>query len=176
MYLILNSSTSATADALIGELFELNGTGTLTAYLSLDADWDIAGNSWNIFSYVCVYCNTGLADIDSFQGVQNSNSFEDLLLVASSLFSNVSSIMVNIEWYILASLTGSSLGFIDLLNTATIFVETTETLVAEASDSLFLSNAAFGSEIPLPAALPLFLSALGAMGFLGWLRKKSAAI
>ena len=31
------------------------------------------------------------------------------------------------------------------------------------------------SEVPLPAALPLFATGLGALGLLGWRRKKKAA-
>jgi hypothetical protein len=31
------------------------------------------------------------------------------------------------------------------------------------------------SDVPLPAALPLFATGLGALGLLGWRRKKNAA-
>jgi hypothetical protein len=37
------------------------------------------------------------------------------------------------------------------------------------------STLTFAAETPLPAALPLFASGLGALGLLGWRRKKKAA-
>jgi hypothetical protein len=33
-----------------------------------------------------------------------------------------------------------------------------------------------GTETPLPAALPLFASGLGALGVMGWRRKRKAAV
>jgi PEP-CTERM motif-containing protein len=37
------------------------------------------------------------------------------------------------------------------------------------------ANAGFASATPLPAALPLFASGLGAMGLFGWRRKRKAS-
>jgi hypothetical protein len=43
-----------------------------------------------------------------------------------------------------------------------------------AADTLISKNPAAGA--PLPAALPLFAGGLGALGLLGWRRKRKAAI
>jgi hypothetical protein len=69
--------------------------------------------------------------------------------------------------------------------TADAFVQqTTDTLLASA-DPTFTLDPAYDSEAelifspgigsaPLPASLPLFASGLGALGFLGWRRKRRA--
>jgi hypothetical protein len=51
-------------------------------------------------------------------------------------------------------------------------------VTANASDSFVTDNifAPPGAATPLPAALPLFASGLGALGLLGWRRKKKSAV
>jgi hypothetical protein len=46
---------------------------------------------------------------------------------------------------------------------------------ADFSTAIFATDAPPPSETPLPAALPLFVGGLGAMGLLGWRRKMKAA-
>lgn len=46
--------------------------------------------------------------------------------------------------------------------------------VVSVSDALGSGNGNPVPEVPLPAALPLFAAGLGAMGFLGWRRRKAA--
>jgi len=41
--------------------------------------------------------------------------------------------------------------------------------------SIAVTNLVFTAETPLPAALPLFATGLGALGLLGWRRKRKAA-
>jgi hypothetical protein len=45
----------------------------------------------------------------------------------------------------------------------------------EATDHKVVSLSATFSQVPLPAALPLFATGLGALGLLGWRRKRKAA-
>lgn len=42
------------------------------------------------------------------------------------------------------------------------------------AEALFLDNLQFNRVVPLPAAFPLFLTALGAMGLIGWRRRRAA--
>ena len=42
-------------------------------------------------------------------------------------------------------------------------------------DSITFPPGGQGGETPLPAALPLFATGLGALGLLGWRRKRKAA-
>ena len=72
------------------------------------------------------------------------------------------------------SFTGAPTGF----NTAFTNVPTSGGLLSFTDLSeLLLSASSTGNETPLPAAFPLFAGGLGAMGLLGWRRKrKNAAI
>jgi hypothetical protein len=53
--------------------------------------------------------------------------------------------------------------------------ETFNVLYSGATDNVLIRGVAFAPETPLPAALPLFASGLGALGLLGWRRKRKAA-
>ena len=44
----------------------------------------------------------------------------------------------------------------------------------EIGDGVFLDNASYGHANPLPPALPLFATGLGALRLLGWRRKRKA--
>ena len=53
--------------------------------------------------------------------------------------------------------------------------ETFNVLYSAASDNVSIRGVAFApDETPLPAALPLFATGLGALGLLGWRRKRKA--
>ena len=52
----------------------------------------------------------------------------------------------------------------------------TETLGANTTNFFSSANIEFAAATPLPAALPLFATGLGALGLLGWRRKKKAAL
>ena len=69
------------------------------------------------------------------------------------------------------SFTGAPTGF----NIAFTDVPTSGGLLSftDLSD-LILSASSTGNETPLPAALPLFATGLGALGLLGWRRKRKA--
>ena len=78
---------------------------------------------------------------------------------------------------LLAQIT-SGHGFIDLSHTGELFLVASDGLTLTPSDERYLSDPAFNPNItPLPASLPLFATGLGALGLLGWRRKrKNAAV
>ncbi|MGZ5835324.1 MAG: PEP-CTERM sorting domain-containing protein [Xanthobacteraceae bacterium] len=65
----------------------------------------------------------------------------------------------------------------DYSNTARLFIDFTEAGAFFNADSghNYISAAIEPSATPVPAALPLFATGLGALGFLGWRRKKKTA-
>jgi hypothetical protein len=71
----------------------------------------------------------------------------------------------------------STINTADYSNTAQLFFDFTEAGAFFSADSGHnYSSAAIGpSTTPIPAALPLFATGLGALGLLGWRRKKKAA-
>jgi hypothetical protein len=74
---------------------------------------------------------------------------------------------------------GVQAGFLDSLDYPTgMGVFTLDDGVTANDPGTFLFNNLFlppNAETPLPAALPLFATGLGALGLLGWRRKKKAA-
>jgi hypothetical protein len=64
-------------------------------------------------------------------------------------------------------------GVLDLSHTGLLSLMTSPGLTLLASDPRFLSKSPLGAT-PLPAALPLFASALGGLGLIGWKRRKAA--
>ena len=78
----------------------------------------------------------------------------------------------------------SQFSFIDSTNSAValsslaFFMDDSHTGLREASsgfvDSIIVSDSLSTSAVPLPAALPLFATGLGAFGLLGWRRKRKA--
>jgi hypothetical protein len=75
------------------------------------------------------------------------------------------------------SSTASTSNTADYSNTAQLFFDFAEAGAFFSADSghNYSSIAINPSATPLPAALPLFASGLGALGFLGWRRKRKAA-
>lgn len=78
----------------------------------------------------------------------------------------------------------SQFSFIDSTNSAValsslaFFMDDSHTGLREASsgfvDSIIVSDSLSTSAVPLPVALPLFATGLGAFGLLGWRRKRKA--
>jgi hypothetical protein len=71
---------------------------------------------------------------------------------------------------LLMTLTGG--GTFDFGNTAAFHLDSPVPFTSESGYFLTANDA---SEVPLPAALPLFAAGLGAMGFTGWRRKRAVS-
>jgi len=76
------------------------------------------------------------------------------------------------------SSTSSTINTADYSNTAQLFFDFADAGAFFSADSghNYSSVAIDPSATPIPAALPLFASGLGALGLLGWRRKKKAAV
>ncbi|WP_299848055.1 VPLPA-CTERM sorting domain-containing protein [uncultured Roseovarius sp.] len=155
------AASGAAADAEIRELFTLNGSGTFTAYMALDASWNLSGNTWAFQAGV----DTSFGrDIEIFgTGASSTQSFNNRIYSVSGSFFNVVNRSVSIRWYAIAQQNNATAGFIDASNTATIFFETSDGLTATPSVSSFLSNAVYPDDVSGgtgPAAVPLPASGL----------------
>jgi hypothetical protein len=78
--------------------------------------------------------------------------------------------------FAVATLTGT---FVSDLEPGSLLVPVGATLVSEGTPFTFnntniTASAVSDAEVPLPAALPLFATGLGALGLLGWRRKRKA--
>ncbi len=110
----------------------------------------------------------------NFQVSETSTSgFIDELLTA--VFAVFDGVGFSLEFSLIALLLNGE-GFLDVSNTATFFLVTSEGVTLTPDDTNYLSNPAFNeAAIPLPAAFPLFATALAGMGLMGWRRKRKAA-
>jgi hypothetical protein len=111
------------------------------------------------------HLNVGLINVD----YPNGTYFFDTTVGA------LISLSLGLEIYADSS-TSSTINTADYSNTAHLFFDFTEAGAFFSADSGHnYSSAAAPSAVPLPAALPLFATGLGALGLLGWRRKRKAA-
>ena len=172
----------------LSEDFTVTGSGTVTAYLGVSGSYDVDGSGEiaesfqiqaNIFQgtfFGAGSSHSPIAGTDNLFINQNNSSSADVVnhLITAELLISEGTSSLTLTTYLLAQIS-SGAGFINLSNTANFFIQTSEGLTLTPMDSRFLSNPAFDQTVvPLPAALPLLLSALGFFGFMGW-RKKTAA-
>jgi hypothetical protein len=169
---------AATGFVEITETFNVVGTGTVTALLDVSGNWEGLTSSWQIQAKAQILGGFSGAGLDNVQlspgnGSPSSGSINQTLQAQRTVLDGQQISLV----YMLLVQAGSVAFDIDFMNTANAFyvldgVELAP--VAGVTDSRFLSDPAF-SPVPLPAALPLLLSALGFFGFFGWRRKRIAA-
>jgi hypothetical protein len=127
-------------------IFKTGSNGTLSQTIT-----DTIGQQYSLTYWVASTGATATLSVD-WDGVQ----------IQGSSLTNPNSGNAYVEYSFLVSGTGS-----DTLK----FFENVPGFGALALDDVSLTSVA---ATPLPAALPLFASGLGALGFLGWRRKRTA--
>lgn len=171
--LMQESSLNALGQATIAEIFTVSGSGTARARLGVEGVWDVSsfGPVVSPFQIQASVLLTG----GSISGVS------DNIFITADMFAGTIDELLTVETFVqdgddvvlIASLLAqfSGHGSIDFSNTAELFLETSDGVSVTFADPAFLSNPAF--VVPLPAALPLFASALVGLGFVGWRRRKN---
>jgi len=185
LFLSSQAGNAATVTSMIGQEGTVgDGTNSLTAIIASDADGWITGNlSWtHTFSFSGTINSATLevdfADLDSgTMGLTGDGISLGSFPGGStggpgawqpSTGAGVANVVIN--------LTGSVL---------TALLDGSFTIAATPSSgvSIWGSNRSIltvdytpTSTVPVPAALPLLASGLGALGFLGWRRKRSAGV
>lgn len=164
---------NALANASIRETITLNGTGTLTANMLVDVDWNVVASNYQIQADVSLV--TGPQDTFALGASSGqSGSVDDVMLSISANYTNVVNQAATLVWRLLVQDLGtpfSGESIINAANTGTIWFETSGGLFATASDSSFLSNAAYPADlanevVPLPAGAALMLTAIAGFGIL----------
>ena len=171
---------SGLSTASIGETVLLNGTGTLTISMLVDVSWDVL-SSWQAQAKVQI--GSVLQDV-LVLGQSNSGqsgSIDDYMLSVSTNYASASNLSVDLLWSMFVQDLGSGLGgssLIDASHTGTIWFDTSGSLLATPSDSSFLANAVYPSDlsntttVPLPASLPLLLAGLAGFGLTARQRRR----
>ena len=180
----LNAAARATG------LVKATALSNLVYYVEFGGTGSSVGITVNAYGYADVFANIAGANVDT------ANSASALLYITDPTdFSEVFSIVANSDLYNLQGTHSFSLDQIYTFKTNTVYqvhmlasvsADYDHTAVAEVDPyfgvpdgyTLYISDGignAPASATPLPAALPLFASGLGALGLLGWRRKRKAA-
>jgi hypothetical protein len=163
---------TAFGEVLISQSFDLQGTGTFTALMSVDVSW-----SAPIFIFAAQTAirdgNNGAGTLQFGQGDSpNSGSISDALLTSS--FENFGlTQQITVQWRMSGFVGAGSAaafgsGLLDASNTGLIFFTTDGTLTATPTIAGFLSNPAFLDDpepapVPLPASVGLLSLALASL-------------
>ena len=158
-------NNQAHVSASLWETFTYSGTGTLTTFMDITGNYDISSIGDIDITYGRLFFDSlqiGYSGPPPGSGGLNTTLSADQSLNGSGA--------ITLYWIIAADLYND--GFVDFLHTANIFYSTTGTLALAPNDPNFLSNPAYLNTVPLPAALPHFLTGLAGMGFLTWRRTR----
>lgn len=172
--------SQGTATASVSETFSLSGSGTFTASMLVDLDWNVNGG-WQSQATVSLAGNplqdtfSALPGIVPGSGTITTGSVDDELISISFFANSATTSSVTIDWsFFVQSISAgtTNTSFIDGSSTGTIWFETSSGLVATPTDSSFLSNAAFPGDlgtdpvapVPLPASLLLLLGGIAGLG------------
>ena len=146
----------------------------------VDVSWDVL-SSWQAQAKVQI--GSVLQDV-LVLGQSNSGqsgSIDDYMLSVSTNYASASNLSVDLLWSMFVQDLGSGLGgssLIDASHTGTIWFDTSGSLLATPSDSSFLANAVYPSDlsntttVPLPASLPLLLAGLAGFGLTARQRRR----
>jgi hypothetical protein len=165
-------SGSLNGVSFTNELLTLTGTGDTANVVTngnpynvlTTATFTLAGSGSGTFTVgLDVFDNpSALSGTAGFQRATQSSDLLDTVNAAFVSYGLTTSI---------GPITGSP-----LFNPGLSFSTTAGPLILDsASAAAFTANAGTVSAVPLPAALPLFATGLGALGLLGWRRKRKAA-
>jgi hypothetical protein len=167
------------AQAEIGETFVLNGTGTLILNMLVDVTWNQPEGGFQGTGEVRLGpVNQDFLSIGGTDGT--AGSVDDVALSVSTPFTNAVNQSIDGAW-ILRVQRGDQPGFVDATNTATLWFQTTGSLVATPSSDTFLSNAAYPDDLANvdPNVIPLLASAwllIGGIAGLGLLRRRQQSV
>ena len=194
------NSTEAYAVANLYETFNVVGNGTIHAFFSVDGSYDISRSDGGSVDFqqedrISLYAGApNLSGNQSFStlatspgGVASSNvcptgcssvngPIHDLLTFDYHLSTG----QYTFQAEMLAQMIVGA-GSVDLSHTGKLLISTEpdqpgSNFELNPVDPNFLSDPVYNvNATPLPAALPLFASGLGGLGFLGWRRRKRGA-
>ena len=184
----LNGSPESGAWAYVEifETFTLFGTGTFTATSLVDVIWD--SPAFSFFSDVTLsgaFIGSGVSDMfyaDSASDPSSGSALGKSLSVSVTL-NDAAGQVLTVIWRLFGDVSAPSTALatssmLDASHTTTIGFETTGTLIATPSSSLFLSKAQGGSggvsPVPVPSAGLMLCGALTGIFALRIRRKESA--
>jgi hypothetical protein len=176
--------SSGSTGILLNETITVSGSGSISALLAYDGFWSV---SPTFPSTAAVYLaqttitlgNTVTGNVSEEGFVVNSSEDSGAGSARGVLTAqlNVTDGDIIALSAVLSTVIVSGEGFIDFSNTATMSFVLSPGITLKFSDNRFLSGTTNPSPVPLPAGLPLLVSAIGAFGIGRWaLRKPSTAV
>ena len=173
------NESGSSSTVLLDETFTVVGNGTVTVAMAYDGFWSVVpklvdtpslgaginlalGNRGNVDSQSFSLTNSTVGNSGSTAGTLNTSVAAlngDTLTLHALLTTEIS----------------RGIGSIDFANTATLSFILSPGLTLKFSDDRFLSGTSNPSPVPLPAGLPLLVSAIGAFGIGRCVRRKPCA-
>jgi hypothetical protein len=151
-------------------IYSLPGTITLTPY-SVSPSNPIYNGSFQSLTQLVLDSTNGIAfgfqDVGEPQG--NPSNYVAVFQLSDSLFT---SIALNADFSVTTAIANALFGYYMPVTNAGVF---SGYLLIGTLDSAVTFSANVVNATPLPAALPLFATGLGALGLFGWRRKRKAA-
>jgi len=171
---------SAYGEVSVSQNFDVSGTGTVQAFLALDGSIDLARYDYPnlLFNFEAHLRLLGArSGTDDYLQISSGTSpfTQNINQVLIGTWGVQDGDTVTLIASLLAQISSGTYGTMDFNNTAELFLQT-DGVTLTPDDSRFLENPVYNPNVtPLPGTLPLFASGLGAMGLLGWRRKRRVA-
>jgi hypothetical protein len=163
------TATAAEATATLNYWLNISGPGVIPASVNVIASGSLFSDIGATSSDFLNVAGGNIVNVTSIGG--NNNGAFTTSATVSSLFTNVD-YLIEMNAFALAHPSGTATTFFDpffFLDQSLVDLGYSITVSPGIGNSLEVASAT-----PLPAALPLFATGIGAFGLLGWRRKKKA--
>jgi hypothetical protein len=153
------------------------GVGTVTAYLRVRGDWNLAmvtgaALSFQIQAMVDLTGGSNVTSGNFFVNQSNGVGSVDLLLTATEVVTQFTN-SLTFDASLLAQIV-SATGTIDFGDTASFFIEASDGVSVAYADSRFLSQSVFEFPTQVPEPISLALFGVGLAGLCFAMRRKAA--